>query len=386
MLPCVRMRDPFLPFPDALPPADAWRGRSVFRRGPDRRETYQTLLPLALLGTLLPLALSQPTPSGLLFYAPLLLAGLLGLVLGLSLVQRCPVWLLDLLLLSGGWAFVLGQLAPSLFFPGVADPQTAVANVTPWFLVLLLAHSWLLGERQGQTLSLALLGGTLAMTAAYTLGPVTAAGHGGSAPLNALLQLLLAGTVTLLGQQAALRRIRHQLRRGIFHLPEQECDPLTGLPGRRMLERVLRNEVPRRASGLTVAVLALDGLEQVEEARGVAFVEALRAHVARTLIAATRDEDVVGYLGEGTFAVLMRMPDGRFARAVCERLRLRVASRPLQGILPTVSVGVALWGGEERARALLGSALTALDQARQDGGNRVYLSPVPDGLSSAPAA
>lgn len=190
----------------------------------------------------------------------------------------------------------------------------------------------------------------------------------------------------LLGQQAAMRRLRHQLRRISLELPDQECDPLTGLPGRRMLERVLRDRLPRQASGLTVAVLALDGLAEVEAERGVAFVEALRAHVARTLIAATRDEDVVGYLGEGTFAVLMRMPDGRFARAVCERLRLRVASRPLQGILPTVSVGVAIWKGEERARALLGAAQQAMTQAQQDGGNRVYLSPVPDGLSSAPAA
>ncbi|ABF46039.1 diguanylate cyclase [Deinococcus geothermalis DSM 11300] len=386
MLLCGRMRDPLLPFPDALPPADAWRGRSVFRRGPDRRETYQLVLPLALLGTLLPLALSQPTPAGVLLAAPLLLAGVLGLVLGLSLMQRCPVWVLDLLLLVGGWAFVGGELALGLFLPDTAEARLAAANVAPWFLVLLLAHGWLLGERRSQALSLAALGGTLALTAAYALDPATAGGPGGRTPLNALSQLVLAGAVMLLGQQAAMRRLRHQLRRISLELPDQECDPLTGLPGRRMLERVLRDRLPRQASGLTVAVLALDGLAEVEAERGVAFVEALRAHVARTLIAATRDEDVVGYLGEGTFAVLMRMPDGRFARAVCERLRLRVASRPLQGILPTVSVGVAIWKGEERARALLGAAQQAMTQAQQDGGNRVYLSPVPDGLSSAPAA
>ena len=70
----------------------------------------------------------------------LVIAGFELLGLGLSLMQRCPVWVLDLLLLVGGWAFVGGELALGLFLPDTAEARLAAANVAPWFLVLLLAH------------------------------------------------------------------------------------------------------------------------------------------------------------------------------------------------------------------------------------------------------
>ncbi|WP_152544988.1 GGDEF domain-containing protein [Deinococcus phoenicis] len=382
------MRDPFLPFPDALPPADAWHGYRVFRRSPDRRETYQRVLPLALLGTLLPLALSPQATSGLLLTTLPLLAGLLGLVLALSLVQRCPPWLLDLLLLLGGWLLMLGQLALRLFMPGEGSDLALLGNVAPWFLALLLAPGWLLGGRRGRHLSGAALGSTLALTAAFALGPMEARGAEGHALLGALVQLLLVGGAMLLGQQAAARRTRTDARRAAWtDMTGQEFDPLTGLPGRRTLERVLTGHLRHRPAGLTVAVLRVDHLEQVTRDQGVAFAEALRAHVARTLTAAIRDEDVIGCLNDTTFAVLMRMPDPRFARAACERLRVRVASRPLNGILPTVSVGVAVWAGQAGSQALLEGAQQALGCARQDGGNRVHLSTEPPAsLASAPAA
>lgn len=343
----------------------------MFRRSLDRRELYQLVLPLALLGALLPLPLPGTGGAALVPW----LAGPLALVLALSLVPRCPQRVLDLLLLLGGWSAVLGQVAALLFVPEVPGRVAALTQLAPWFLVLLLVPAWVLGERRGRVVSGAALGATLLLTAAFVAGPLKAWEETGSALLLLLAQLLLAGGAALLGQHAAAYRARRAARQGAGRgLPDHARDALTGLPGRRALERVLAAQLPCRGTGLAAAVLMMDNLNEVQEEQGVAFSEALRAHVARTLSSAVREEDVLGCLGDGTFAVLMRVPDARFARANCERLRVRVASRPLGGVLPTVSIGVALWAPQADARSLLARAQEALTCAQRDGGNRVHLS------------
>lgn len=371
MITCRGMRPPFLPFPDALPPADARPGRRTFRARTDRRAAYQQGLPLGLVAALLPLALLSPVPAGLLTTLPLL-AGLLGLVLALSLLERCPLWVLDLLLLAGGWLLLLSQLALPLFGPGAAGDAARLGSAAPWLPVLLLISGWLLGERRGRELGGAALGLTLALTLAFAAGPMRGRGAEGPALLQALVQLLLAGGITLLGQAVTTRRTRAAARQGLWaELPDHERDALTGLPGPRTLKRVLTGHLRHHPAGLTVALLSVDHLEAVGVREGVAFAEALRAHVARTLSAAIRDEDVIGCLGGPTFAVLMRMPSAHAARGACERLRLRVASRPLGGVLPTVSVGVAVWAGHPDGTDLLASAQQALALAQGEGGNRV---------------
>lgn len=376
---CLGMRDSFLPLPDALPLVKTWPGEGVFGRGIGRRATYQHALPLALLGTLLPLALVWPATSGFRVTA-LGMATLLVVMLALSLLPRCPLWVLDALLLLGGWCLVLGELAVTLFRPESAGGPVALGHVLPWFLLLLLAPTWLLGERRGRVLSRMALGVTLGLSALYAAGatlpweapwgPVNIS----SGLLGLLAQLLLAGGITVLGQEAAMWRARDLARRGAWAgLTDDERDPLTGLPHRKALQRLLTAHLRRQGAGLTVAVLSMDSLEETEAERGVAFAEALRAHLARTLTAAVRHGDVVGCLDRGRFAVLMRVPDARAARVACERLRLRAASRPLEGVLTTVSVGAAIWNGQTTGRALIADAHHALGQAQTRGGNCVFL-------------
>lgn len=377
MFSCPGMRDRFLPLPDALPLVNPWPGGGASFRGADRRAIYQRALPLALLGTLLPLALVWPATSAFRVTA-LGMAALLVVMLALSLLPRCPLWVLDALLLLGGWSLVLGELAFTLFTPETARAPTALGHVLPWFLLLLLAPTWLLGERRGRVLSRSALGLTLGLTAVYAAAPLlpwgTPWGAASSGLLGLLAQLLLAGGITVMGQEAAAWRARDLARRGAWAgLSDDERDPLTGLPQRKALQRLLTAHLRRQGEGLTVAVLSLDTLEDIEAERGVAFAEALRAHLARILSAAVREGDVVGCLERGHFAVLMRVPDARAARVACERLRLRAASRPLGGVLANVSVGVAVWNGHTGGRALLADAQEALSHAQTRGGNCVYL-------------
>jgi len=356
--------------------------------GMDRRATYQTVLPLALVGTLLTVALAWPVPAG--EQAALFgLAGLLAALLVLSAVRRCPLWVLDAGVLAGGWTYVLSKLTLTLFWPDVVGGAVPLGELLPWFLVLLLAPGWLLGGAWGRRVSLSALGATLVLTAVFLAGPLMGREAAGDAVLRLLAQLLLAGSVAVIGQEAAAWRARDLVQRGAWAgLADEERDAVTGLPHGRALTRLLAAQLrpqrrPRRlrqrlspARGLTVAVLRVDGLDRTEQERGVAFAEALRAHLARTLTTAVRHGDVVGCLDRESFAVLMRVPDARTARVVGERLRLRVASRPLAGVLPTVSVGVAVWQGQRTGRALLADAQTALECAREAGGNSVRLAPV----------
>ena len=188
--------------------------------------------------------------------------------------------------------------------------------------------------------------------------------------------MLLAGGVTVLGQRAVLRHMRDQTNGGRTWLATRgaDQDPLTGLPNRVAFEKLLIGLTARRPSGLAVAVLSLDHLERMEQERGEAFTERLTAHVARTLSATVRDQDVVGRLSQTEFALLLRVPDDRAARAACERLRVRVASLPLGGVLPTISVGVTVWAQHLSSQDMLEDAARALRQAQDDGHNRVQLA------------
>ncbi|MBB5233604.1 sensor domain-containing diguanylate cyclase [Deinococcus budaensis] len=380
------MRDPFLPLSDALPLTRPWSGRRLGGGVDRQRGTYQSVLPLALVGSLLTLTLSWPAPPAALGLG-LGVSGLLAAALVLSATPRCPLWVLDALLLAGGWAFLLGQLALTLFRPDAAADVTALGGLLPWFLVLLLAPGWLLGQTQGRVVSLGALGLTLGLTVAALTGPLSSWGPAGGAVLGWLAQLLLASAAAMLGQETAAWRSRDLARQGAWAgLAEEERDALTGLPHRRALTRLLTAHLRRQGPGLAVMALRIDGLERIEEERGVAFAEALRAHLARTLSAAVRHGDVVGCLERGSFAVLMRVPDARTARISGERLRLRVASRPLGGVLTTVSVGVALWRGHSAGRALLADAEEALERAHTAGGNCVALALAAPPTSPATAA
>ncbi|MFD1732146.1 GGDEF domain-containing protein [Deinococcus malanensis] len=134
--------------------------------------------------------------------------------------------------------------------------------------------------------------------------------------------------------------IRRQTRRGAWtDLESGPRDPLTGLPDRSTVERCLR-QLAARPGGVSVAVVRIDHAQRLEAERGEAFMERLTAHVARTLVECLRDDDLVGRLSGRQFILLLRVPDARAGRAACERLRLRVASRPIEGVNPSISVGL----------------------------------------------
>ena len=161
-------------------------------------------------------------------------------------------------------------------------------------------------------------------------------------------------------------------------------DPVTGLGNRRRFEEALQEVVgaaQRYHGRMSVLLLDLDGMKQVNDTAGhAAGDEALRA-VAEVIASSVRGCDVAVRLGGDEFAVILPATDTAGARIVAERIRARVAELRLSsGLRVTASVGVAELGPERavaRAAAeVVGRADEALYAAKNRGRDRVEADPL----------
>lgn len=125
-------------------------------------------------------------------------------------------------------------------------------------------------------------------------------------------------------------------------------DPLTGLYNRHFLEDVLGREVQRGqryGHPLGVILLDVDHLKRINDAYGhLAGDEALR-WVARHLLRAVRESDIVVRYGGDEFLVLMPETNGEVA-LVLQRIRTAFSmAEPCKGVPEpiTVSAGEAYW-------------------------------------------
>ncbi|THF86778.1 GGDEF domain-containing protein [Deinococcus sp. KSM4-11] len=361
------MRDPATLTPPVLPNRPHRAARPLLAGGLNRRDMYLLALPVAIL-SLLPSWLERPLDAFEHYALPalLLLATFAALLADRWALERVLTGLL-----GGLWVGLLGRVAFVLL--GSEDVALgALALCGPWIPVLLAAHVWMLGREAGRLASQLALGGlVLVVLVCGVLHPALATTTMGTV----VMQVLLASLAALGGQRSGLLRLRREVRQQRLGSDlTGRGDSLTGLPDGRAARRWLRQATPRRLEGLAVAVIIIDHYPQIEATRGEAFAGCLLAHIARALEGALRDEDALTRLGPSEFAALLRVPDERAARAACERLRLRVASRPLDGVNVTVSVGVAVYGGEGDGLALLAGAQDALDDVRDAGGNRARLA------------
>lgn len=349
--------------PEVLPERPGRASRPLLGRSLSRREVYLLALPVLLLALL----------TGWLGRVPdafdrLGLPALVALLGGVWLALLLSGWRLEhvlKVLLGGVWLYLLGRLGFVLHSFPAAEQPGALSAAALWVPVLLVAHIWMLGDRTGRRASQLALAALLVITVgAATLHPALL-----GAPVGTLLvQTLLAGVAALIGQRSALSRVRQEVRRQRLgeHLTGRG-DSLTGLPDAQPLREWLQGASPRRLGGLAVAALRVErpGMVGTHDA---GFAGCLTAHVGRVLEGAMRDDDVLGRLGGNEFVVLLRVPDERAARAACERLRLRVASRPLDGVNSALSVGLAFYRDQEDGLALLREAQAALEQRRSDRG------------------
>lgn len=198
---------------------------------------------------------------------------------------------------------------------------------------------------------------------------------------------LLAGSwfVVLISQvSAGSIEDMHRLRR-----LEQETvtDDLTGVYNRRFLDRVMQSEMERsRRQELPLSLMMIDAdhFKQINDSYGHVVGDQVLRHVATTIAEQCRACDVVARYGGEEFVVLVPGTDLQQARWQAERLRRRMATRPVQiehqgqphKLFVHVSIGVGQLSmlDADNAASLLGRVDKALYQAKQGGRNRVEVA------------
>lgn len=160
-------------------------------------------------------------------------------------------------------------------------------------------------------------------------------------------------------------------------------DSLTGLPGRALFMELLKHQVQRGSrcgyNGAALLLMDLDGFRQLNQAYGNRHCDSLLAEVARRLMRAVRESDVVGRLDGDQFGILLvDVNTSENAEIVAGKLLAAIA-RPFgingMEIRITASIGICFHPAElHSAAALSAMAGDAVGKAKQAGKNRYILA------------
>ncbi len=159
-------------------------------------------------------------------------------------------------------------------------------------------------------------------------------------------------------------------------------DALTGVFSRRFFENYLEELVQRTlrsGKGFSLAVAAVDNLEEINKMFGRASGDQALKDVARLLEGSLRAGDVIARYGGEVFAVLLPGAPAEQARAVCERIVALRESLPKRAkgernVVVSLSMGVVTHCedfGFESAEEIIEAANSALYSAKMAGRNRV---------------
>ena len=156
-------------------------------------------------------------------------------------------------------------------------------------------------------------------------------------------------------------------------------DELTGLPNRRDLFDRGQREIDRArrdSKPISALMLDIDKFKSVNDTYGHSVGDEVLREIARRMLEAVRDVDIVGRYGGEEFAVGLPGSDQEVAFSVAERIRTAISSRPIDTesgplqIQASLGVASALEDGDDVGR-LLDRADTAMYVAKQSGGDLV---------------
>ncbi|MBK8891445.1 MAG: GGDEF domain-containing protein [Dechloromonas sp.] len=159
-------------------------------------------------------------------------------------------------------------------------------------------------------------------------------------------------------------------------------DPLSGALNRRGLDDALAREAARaerNGTPLCVAMIDIDNFKQVNDSFGHQVGDMVLVHLVAVIKETIRTQDLIGRYGGEEFLLLL--PDSGIDEAVvvADRLRKRLAEKPLawgsQRLFVAFSAGVAARLAGETTDALIRRADQALYQAKQAGKDRAIVAP-----------
>ncbi|MET7417502.1 EAL domain-containing protein [Dactylosporangium sp. NPDC005555] len=164
-------------------------------------------------------------------------------------------------------------------------------------------------------------------------------------------------------------------------------DDLTGLPNRRFLEELIRDELDA-GNPPQVAFIDLDDFKRINDGLGHAIGDQLLAAVGRRLVGVLRPGDVVARLGGDEFAVLMPGTGPVAADAMVTELATALQEPVFAGdqhLLVQASIGVADAAGTRDPFELLRRADVAMYAAKEDKSRQQRFRPELDQRASAHA-
>jgi diguanylate cyclase (GGDEF)-like protein len=191
--------------------------------------------------------------------------------------------------------------------------------------------------------------------------------------LFAIAQMVVAVSATLALLWIEVRSMEAQLERIAYE------DPLTRLPNRRAAMMRFEEEVARagrHSQQFALLVIDIDHFKRCNDTYGHQAGDAVLAHVAATMAAQKRGEDMLGRIGGEEFLLLLTGLSGEGAVEAADRVRERVASTPVQhegkSLGVTISGGLALFPADGKDwDTLFSAADRRLYAAKADGRNRV---------------
>ena len=164
-----------------------------------------------------------------------------------------------------------------------------------------------------------------------------------------------------------------------FQAAISDIDPLTGAQTRQVMLRDLKREVQRaRRSGNPgcLALADIDRFKSINDGYGHGNGDLVLAAVAGQLIENLRPYDSVYRFGGEEFLLCLPETGPEEARRVLERVRERIAGRPVtlgdgRELTVTISFGVTLMTPRRPLEELIERADKALYSAKEGGRNRV---------------
>lgn len=158
-------------------------------------------------------------------------------------------------------------------------------------------------------------------------------------------------------------------------------DGLTGAGNRISLENVMSRELDLAAryhQPLSILMLDLDHFKSINDSYGHAAGDQVLKSVAQTIRATSRCADMTFRFGGEEFVVLLNKTDAEGATITAERLRSTIAGLSCiydkNDIPVTISVGIAVFGGNETKEELLSRADKALYIAKANGRNQIIMA------------
>ncbi len=180
-------------------------------------------------------------------------------------------------------------------------------------------------------------------------------------------------TIAMVRDVTERKRLEHELEQAADH------DALTGLLNRARLERELEaaiENVERSRSVAVLLVLDLDRIRDINDSLGPGVGDELISGVAAAIGERVRPTDTLARLDGDEFALILSRTDAAGAQVLAEELLTLVREFSFERdgtfVRTTASVGIApITTGTDTAQSLLAAADIALNEAKENGRDRV---------------